>query len=55
MQGETSNKKIQTESSTEEVRFAKRIEQNGGTDLKLRSKELQIQICLKPNFKLSKP
>ena len=35
-----SNKKIQTESSTEELRFAKRINQIGATKLKLQSKEV---------------
>ena len=32
----------------------KRINRIGATELKLRSKELQIQICLKPNFKIVK-
>ena len=48
-------KKIQIESSTKELRFATRINRIGATELKLRSKELRIQICLKTNFKLSKP
>ena len=45
---------MQSEISTEELRFAKRINRIGATKLKLRSKELQNQICLKPNFNLSK-
>ena len=46
-------RKIKSKTSTEELRFAKRINRIGAMKLKLRSKEFQIQICLKPNFKLS--
>ena len=55
MQGEKLKEKIESENPTEEIRFAKRINRIGAMKLKLRSKELRIQICLKPNFKLSKP
>ena len=51
MQWKNSKEKIKFESSTEEVRFAKRINQIGARKLKLRAKEIRIQICLKPNFK----
>ena len=54
MLGKNLDEKVQTESSTEELRFAKRINQIGAMKLKLRSKEVQIQICLKANFKFSK-
>ena len=37
-----------------ELRFAKRINSNGVTELKLWTKEVQIQICLKSNFKTFK-
>ena len=43
-----------SESLGQELRFAKRINRIGATKLKLRSKEVRIQICLKPNFKFSK-
>ena len=43
-----------SESLGQELRFAKRINSNGVTELKLRSNEVQIQICLKSNFKTFK-
>ena len=42
------------ESSSEELQFAKRINRIRARKLKLRSKEVRNQICLKPNFKFSK-
>ena len=54
MHTQNSNNKIQSQISTEELRFAKRINRIGATKLKLRSKEFRKQICLKPNFNLSK-
>ena len=54
MQRKNSTENIQTESSSKELRFAKRINRNRVTKLKLRSKEVRIQICLEPNFKFSK-
>ena len=43
-----------SESLGQELRFAKRINSNGATKLKLRSNEVQIQICLNSNFKTVK-
>ena len=43
-----------SESLGQELRFPKRINSNGVIKLKLRSNEVQIQICLKSNFKFSK-
>ena len=40
-----------SESLGQELRFAKRINSNGVIKLKLRSNEVQIQICLNSNFK----
>ena len=54
IQGQNSDKKVQTENPTEDLRFAKRINRIRATKLKLQSKEVRIQICLQPNFKLSK-
>ena len=53
MQVQNSNEKVQTESSTELLRFEKRINQIGAMKLKPRSKEVRIQIFLQPNFNLS--
>ena len=47
-------KKILTESLGHELRYAKKINKIGIKKLKLQSKKFQIQICLKPNFKISK-
>ena len=43
-----------SESLGQELRLAKRINSNGATKLKLRSNEVQIQICLNSNFKTFK-
>ena len=43
-----------SESLGQELRFAKRINSNGATKLKLRSNEVQIQNCLNSNFKTFK-
>ena len=43
-----------SESLGQELRFAKRINLNGVIKLKLRSNEVQIQICLNLNFKTFK-
>ena len=43
-----------SESLGQELRFATRINTNGVIKLKLRSKEVQIQICLNSNFKTFK-
>ena len=42
------------ESLGQELRFAKRINSNGATKLKLRANEVWIQICLNSNFKTFK-
>ena len=43
-----------SESLSQELYFAKRINSNGATKLKLRSKEDSKQICLNSNFKTFK-
>ena len=43
-----------SESLGQELRFAKRINSNGVTELKLWTKEVWIQICLNSNFKTFK-
>ena len=43
-----------SESLGQEFRFAKRINSNGVTELKLWTKEVWIQICSKSNFKTFK-